>query len=131
MKGKSNLSVEAREKARKALTGKRSFNWRGGRHLDCFGYVRVWRPEHPNKQMPGYILEHRLVMSEHLGRPLFTHETVHHKNGNRADNRIKNLELWTTLQPSGGRVEDKVAWAKEILNIYEGLHRDEKLELLK
>jgi hypothetical protein len=62
--------------------------------------------------------QHQVVMEQHLGRPLWPDENVHHKNGDRADNRLSNLELWSTRQPSGQRPVDKVAYAREILLRY-------------
>jgi hypothetical protein len=81
---------------------------------------------HPNGQ--GYIvrsrngtneLQHRVVMAEQLGRELHPDENAHHRNGDRSDNRPENLELWSTWQPAGQRVEEKVAWARELLARYE------------
>lgn len=61
---------------------------------------------------------HRLVMERHLGRKLLPTETPHHLNGDRTDNRLSNLELWSFSQPPGQRIEDKVAWAVELLTLY-------------
>lgn len=65
-----------------------------------------------------WMAEHRLVMQKFLGRKLYPHENVHHLNGDRIDNRIENLELWSKYQPYGQRVEDKVKYAIEILEQY-------------
>ena len=58
-------------------------------------------------------------MQNHIGRALHRHEIVHHVfEGSRQDNRIENLQLWSTSHPPGQRVTDKIAWAVDFLSQY-------------
>lgn len=100
----------------------RPANWSPWRK-QATGYVARWRSD---KGVRTFELQHRRFMEDHLGRALLPNENVHHINGDRSDNRLENLELWSTSQPSGQRVEDKVAWAVETLALYrpEALSRE-------
>ena len=84
------------------------------RVVNDFGYVEIRRPDHFGKGLKTgkvWFYEHRYVMEIYLGRRLHAGENVHHVNGDRTDNRLENLELWTSQQPSGQRAIDLLEWA--------------------
>ncbi len=90
------LSEEHRLKVIKTLghgRGEDNPNWKGGKHLDDWGYVRV-------KIDKGYRFEHRVVVERHIGRKLRKQEVIHHLNGIKTDNRIENLRIMSPSEHS-------------------------------
>lgn len=79
---------------KRGASGRRNGSWKGGRTTDKSGYILVYTPGHPDANCCGYVREHRLVMEMHLGRRLSRLEVVHHRDGNRANNCIDNLQLF-------------------------------------
>ena len=90
------------------ISGEKNHNWLGGVWLSSNGY-RVLGIGHGKGRA-----EHKVVMEEILGRSLAKDEVVHHKNGNKTDNRPENLEVMTRAQhmrlhdPKGLRKESTV-----------------------
>ena len=111
--------------------GYKNAMWKGGEIVTGHtggGYIKELAPEHPNADASGYVLQHRLVMEQVIGRPLEKHERIHHKNGDRQDNRPENLELWvganrSKKDPHGVRLVDQV------IDMISSLKSDELLRL--
>ena len=87
------------------------------------GYVQ-------EKQGGKWSMQHRIVMERAIGRKIRESERVHHKNGERDDNRPENLELWTGVgtnkkDPHGVRLVDKV------LDMIDSLTKEERMLVLK
>lgn len=82
----SGVSKRTAARRRGLFSGEKNSAWKGGRRTRRDKYVIVWTPE-------GDRLEHRLVMSRHLGRELLDSEVVHHKDENPSNNQIENLEI--------------------------------------
>lgn len=93
-----------------ALSGAQHPMWRGGRTMDKQGYVVVWNGSE------GRIHEHRLIMEQALGRLLTRHEHVHHRNENKSDNRLENLEVLTDAEHASHH------WAERLHGRWSLLH---------
>jgi uncharacterized C2H2 Zn-finger protein len=66
--------------------------WKVEKVISKGDYKYALVPGHPRATKNGYVLEHRVVLENHLGRLLSPDEVVHHKDGNKKDNRVENLE---------------------------------------
>lgn len=73
----------------------RTANWKGGRIYNSGGYILIYKPEHHFSDNDGYIREHRLVYEQYNNCILLPWSIIHHKNHNKSDNRIENLQLFS------------------------------------
>lgn len=90
------------------------------------GYIEI-------KTYNGWLQEHRYIMEQHLCRSLLPNERVHHKNGDRTDNRLENLELCSKPingHPPGQRITDLIQELSKCL-IAQGFNESQISIILK
>jgi hypothetical protein len=80
-----------------SFKGNKHYNWKGGIIFKGSGgkYLCVWMPTHPYCDKQGYVRLHRLIMERSLGRFLKPKEVIHHLDGNKLNNNLDNLKLFS------------------------------------
>jgi len=102
-----------KELVRERMSGKNNRLWKGGVGVkNGNGYLEIKHGVNRGK------LEHRIIYEQYYNIKLKPHQNIHHINGIKTDNRIENLELWDTSQPSGQRIEDKIIFYKKLYEQY-------------
>jgi hypothetical protein len=94
-----------------------------------WGYKYVFNPGHPHANDGRYVAEHRLVMEKNIGRYLKKNEVVHHINGDKQDNRLKNLVVLTRSQHGlehGKENASNLPDSRELAQMAKGRKRDKK-----
>jgi len=86
------------------------------------GYMVVYAPYHPMSYKSGKLYYHRYVVAESLQRNLLPTEVVHHKDGNRKNNSLNNLEITDISVHARGHIEERGV----TLNGYELMSDNEK-----
>jgi hypothetical protein len=102
--------------------------WKIGKTVKKGEYVYAVVPDHPRAIKFGYILVHRVVMENHLGRLLDSGEIVHHVNGDKKNNDISNLEVMSkreharrhALAVGRAMVELRCPWCGKIFAVRRG-----------
>lgn len=108
-----------------------------GRHVSSGGYVIIsvpaGTPGSRRKRLgaTGVMFEHRYVMQSHIGRPLTASETIHHRDGNRQNNEISNLELRAGAHGVGISVDDGALAHIAYLETYVGLDLSDRAFLAR
>ncbi len=90
------LAFCSKECSTSARRGCNNPSWKGGTRTNGCGYVLVYSANHPNRDANNCVLEHRLVMEEHVGWLLRKEEVVHHKDGDKSNNALSNLVLFAS-----------------------------------
>lgn len=117
---------ETIEKFKKANKGENNPAWKGGRNKTKLGYIYIYSPEHPFRNIDQYVFEHRLIIEKIIGRYLHKKEEVHHINKIRTDNRPENLMLFDS-KSSHSRFENGLNYVFPNEIIFDGRYYKDSL----
>lgn len=115
------------QEARAKQVGENHPRWKG--KIKRGGYWYLYLPDHPNGGKQGYVAEHRIVMENHLGRFLLKTEVVHHKDEDKLNNDINNLELFSS--PGQHTLKGHPEHIEKLMTINIGIRRSPATEFKK
>jgi len=124
-KGRANWKPESEQALVIRMTGETNPSWKGGLTYrnrkgkyasQAIKYVRCPKEYLAMARTDGYVMEHRLLVAQQIGRPLTRSESVHHVNHDATDNRIENLMLFKT-----NGEHKRYEWGQDITPLWQPL----------